>query len=67
MRAPRSGLDEALRRARLYEQAGADVIFVESPESEAELERDRPARSRSRLLANMVEFGKTSAGRGRQG
>src|SRR6476659_8546849 len=30
------GLDEALRRARLYEQAGADVIFVESPESEAE-------------------------------
>src|SRR5438270_8230210 len=33
------GLDEALRRARLYEAAGADVIFVESPESEAELER----------------------------
>ena len=37
---------------------GADVIFVESPESEAELERigkevDKP------LLANMVEFGKT--------
>ncbi|UYN97965.1 MAG: isocitrate lyase/PEP mutase family protein [Enhydrobacter sp.] len=52
------GLDEALRRALLYEQAGADVIFVESPESEAELERigrevDKP------LLANMVEFGKT--------
>ena len=46
------GLDEALRRARLYEQAGADVIFVESPESEAELERigkevEKP------LLANM--------------
>jgi 2-methylisocitrate lyase-like PEP mutase family enzyme len=52
------GLDEALRRAKLYEQAGADVIFVESPESEAELERigreiEKP------LLANMVEFGKT--------
>lgn len=52
------GLDEALRRARLYEEAGADVIFVESPESEAELERigrevEKP------LLANMVEFGKT--------
>jgi 2,3-dimethylmalate lyase len=52
------GLDEALRRARLYEQAGADVIFVESPESEAELEQigreiEKP------LLANMVEFGKT--------
>jgi 2-methylisocitrate lyase-like PEP mutase family enzyme len=52
------GLDEALRRARLYEEAGADIIFVESPESEAELERigrevEKP------LLANMVEFGKT--------
>ncbi len=52
------GLDEALRRARLYAEAGADIIFVESPESEAELERigreiDKP------LLANMVEFGKT--------
>jgi 2,3-dimethylmalate lyase len=52
------GLDEALRRAKLYEQAGADVIFVESPESEAELEKigreiEKP------LLANMVEFGKT--------
>ena len=47
-----------LRRARLYEDAGADIIFVESPESEAELERigrevEKP------LLANMVEFGKT--------
>jgi len=52
------GLDEALRRAKLYEQAGADVIFVESPESEAELECigrevEKP------LLANMVEYGKT--------
>lgn len=52
------GLDEALRRAKLYEKAGADVIFVESPESEAELEKigreiEKP------LLANMVEFGKT--------
>ena len=35
------GLDEALRRAKLYEKAGADIMFVESPESEAELERDR--------------------------
>jgi 2-methylisocitrate lyase-like PEP mutase family enzyme len=52
------GLDEALRRASLYAAAGADVIFVDSPESEAELERigreiEKP------LLANMVEFGKT--------
>jgi 2-methylisocitrate lyase-like PEP mutase family enzyme len=52
------GIDEALRRAALYAQAGADVIFVESPESEAQMERigreiDRP------LLANMVEGGRT--------
>jgi 2-methylisocitrate lyase-like PEP mutase family enzyme len=52
------GLDEALRRARLYEEAGADVIFVESPESEDELERIGREVSKP-LLANMVEFGKT--------
>lgn len=52
------GLDEALRRAKLYEDAGADVIFVESPESEAELERIGREVSKP-LLANMVEFGKT--------
>lgn len=52
------GLDEALRRAEAYARAGADVIFVESPETEAELERvgrsiDKP------LVANMVGFGRT--------
>ena len=52
------GLDEALRRARLYEEAGADVIFVESPENEAELERIGREVGKP-LLANMVEFGKT--------
>src|SRR5258708_3562574 len=52
------GLDEALRRARLYDEAGADVIFVESPESEAELERIGKEVTKP-LLANMVEFGKT--------
>jgi 2-methylisocitrate lyase-like PEP mutase family enzyme len=52
------GLEEALRRAKLYEEAGADVIFIESPESEAELERIGKEVSKP-LLANMVEFGKT--------
>ena len=52
------GLDEAIRRARAFAGAGADVIFVESPESEAEFERigqevDAP------LLANMVEGGRS--------
>jgi 2-methylisocitrate lyase-like PEP mutase family enzyme len=51
-------LDEALERAQAYAAAGADVIFVESPRSEAELTKigqsiDAP------LLANMVETGLT--------
>jgi 2,3-dimethylmalate lyase len=52
------GLDEALRRAEAYAEAGADVLFVESPESVAEMEQigrsfDLP------LVANMVEGGRT--------
>jgi 2-methylisocitrate lyase-like PEP mutase family enzyme len=33
------GLDEAIRRANLYAQAGADVVFIEAPEGVAEIER----------------------------
>lgn len=52
------GLDAAIERANAFAEAGADMIFVESPLSEAELERI--ARSVSApLLANMVETGKT--------
>ncbi|HEY0832412.1 MAG TPA: isocitrate lyase/PEP mutase family protein [Azospirillum sp.] len=52
------GLDEALRRGEAYAKAGADILFIESPESEAEMERigstfDVP------LIANMVEKGRT--------
>jgi len=52
------GLDEALRRGEAYAEAGADILFIESPESEAEMARicrafDRP------LIANMVEGGRT--------
>lgn len=52
------GLDEALRRAEAYAKAGADLLFVESPESEEEMRRigrslDVP------LVANMVERGRT--------
>ena len=31
------GLDEALRRGEAYAKAGADIIFIESPESEQEM------------------------------
>ena len=50
------GLDEAIRRGQGFAKAGADVVFIEAPESEDEFERigrevDAP------LLANMVEGG----------
>jgi 2-methylisocitrate lyase-like PEP mutase family enzyme len=45
------GLDEAIARGRAYARAGADIVFVESPESGQEI--DAP------LLANMVEGGRT--------
>ena len=52
------GLDEALRRAEAYARAGADILFVESPESEEEMRRI--GRSfHVPLLANMVERGRT--------
>lgn len=52
------GLDEALRRAELYGKAGADILFVESPESEDEM-RTICERVDKPLLANMVEGGRT--------
>jgi len=52
------GFEEAMERAHAYSQAGADVIFFESPRSREELEAvpqsiDKP------VLANMVETGLT--------
>jgi 2-methylisocitrate lyase-like PEP mutase family enzyme len=52
------GLKEAMHRAEAFQKAGADVLFIEAPESETELEQigksfDVP------LLVNMVEGGKT--------
>ena len=52
------GYDEAVRRAHLYLEAGADGIFPEALQSKQEFERF--ARDvDSILLANMTEFGKT--------
>ncbi len=53
------GLDEALRRAEAFAEAGADVLFVESPESEEEMVRIGKAARGRPLLANMVEGGRT--------
>lgn len=52
------GLEEAIRRGRMYGDAGADIVFVESPESEAEM--IEVGRSINRpLLSNCVEGGRT--------
>lgn len=53
-----TSLEEALDRARMFQEAGADALFVEAPESVDELRTigqtlDGP------LVANMVEGGKT--------
>ncbi len=53
------GLDEALRRAERYAEAGADVLFVESPQSVEELAAIGRAFRGVPLLANMVEGGRT--------
>lgn len=52
------GLDEALRRAEAYARAGADILFVESPESQEEMRRIGSA-FHLPLVANMVERGRT--------
>lgn len=50
------GLDAALGRARAYRRAGADVLFVEAPESEAELVRVA-AELEGPVLVNVVPAG----------
>jgi methylisocitrate lyase len=52
------GLDEAIRRARLYVEAGADVIFPEALSSDDDF-RTVAAAVPAPILANMTEFGRT--------
>jgi len=52
------GLDRALERAEAYRAAGADVLFVEAPQSRAEL-LAIPRRVPGPHVANMVEGGLT--------
>ncbi len=53
------GLDEAIRRGRAYLEAGADVIFVEAPQSVDELKEIASSFPDAPLFANMIEGGKT--------
>jgi len=52
------GMEEALRRARAFQAAGADILFVEAPQSMAEMEqivRQVPGVH----MANLIEGGRT--------
>ena len=54
------GLQEAIDRAHTYEEAGADILFIEAPRSVDELKVIRKSfHPNTPLLANMVEGGKT--------
>lgn len=53
------GLAEAIRRGRAYYEAGADVIFVEAPQSVEELEEIATSLAGIPLFANAIEGGKT--------
>jgi len=53
------GLDEALRRGEAYARAGADILFIESPESIEEMAIICQNFKGIPMIANMVEKGRT--------
>jgi len=58
------GMDEAIRRAKAFARAGADILFVEAPESEEEFRRlgddlRGSLAGDAKLLANMVPTGRS--------
>lgn len=52
------GIDEAIRRGKEFRKAGADVVFVEAPETVDEMRKVRDEIDGS-LFANMVNGGST--------
>src|SRR5690606_38086657 len=52
------GLDEDIDRMHAYSEAGADILFIESPESEHELQRIAASFNKP-VLINVVEGGRT--------
>ena len=53
------GLNEALERARMARDLGADALFIEAPQSIGEMEQIAAALPGCTLVANMVEAGLT--------
>ncbi len=54
-----NGFEDALERGRAYQEAGADIIFIEAPRSIAELTAIKQAFPNVPLLFNWAESGKT--------
>lgn len=52
------GIDEAIERGKAYEEAGADILFIESVESVEEMKRVTSSFNVP-VLANMLEHGRT--------
>jgi 2-methylisocitrate lyase-like PEP mutase family enzyme len=52
------GLDEAIRRGKLYASAGADIIFIEAPTQKEQIAA-LPSQVNAPLLFNMTEGAKT--------
>jgi len=52
------GFDEAMYRVSAFEELGADILFLEAPETTSEMERFCNS-VKAPTLANMVEGGKT--------
>ena len=52
------GIDEAIKRGKAFAEAGADIVFIESPESEEEMKRINDEID-ALTIANMVEGGRT--------
>jgi carboxyvinyl-carboxyphosphonate phosphorylmutase len=53
------GYKEAIRRSKLYKEAGADIIFFESPENVEEMRKLNLELGNTLTLANMLEKGRT--------
>lgn len=54
-----AGLEEAIRRGRLYREAGADMLFIEAPRDELEVEAIAGAFAGVPLLYNWADSGKS--------
>jgi carboxyvinyl-carboxyphosphonate phosphorylmutase len=53
------GLGEALERGRRYRDAGADMLFIEAPTTEADIEKVAETFAGTPLVFNLAEGGRT--------